>query len=184
MEPTPDSLLEQLRGGGAGPWARFVHLYTPVLLRWAERLRVPPADRPDLIQEVFLAAFRALPGFVYDPGRSFRGWLYTVTANKWRELCRKRPPAAGPAAIDHLAGPDPVAALDAAEDAAVLAARASDLVRAEFTPTTWQAFWATAAEGRPAASVAADLGLSLNAVYLARSRVLARLRTELAGLID
>jgi RNA polymerase sigma-70 factor, ECF subfamily len=185
MESTSASLLEQLRQRGTDAWARFVHLYTPVLFRWADRIRVPPADRHDLVQEIFLAVFRALPEFRYDPSQSFRGWLYTVAVNKWRELSRKRSPAAGlPGAIESLAGPDTTAAVDAADDAAVLVSRAAELIQGEFAATTWKAFWATAVEGRPAATVAAELGVSLNAVYLARSRVLARLRFELAGLVD
>src|SRR4051812_43469360 len=92
-EPTPVSLLDQLRRpASADAWARFAHLYTPLLARWADRLGGTPEDRADLVQEVFVALLRALPTFTYDPGRSFRGWLYAVAANKWRELRRKKAP--------------------------------------------------------------------------------------------
>jgi RNA polymerase sigma-70 factor (ECF subfamily) len=155
METTSITLLELLRTPGRpDAWPRFVRLYTPLLVRWANRLQVPPDDRPDLLQEVFLALYRALPAFRHGPGRSFRAWAYTV------------------------------AEFDEAEYRAVLVAQASRLVRAEFTEPTWRAFWATAVEGRQAAEVAGELGLTPNAVYLARSRVLARLRGELAGLLD
>jgi RNA polymerase sigma-70 factor (ECF subfamily) len=130
-----------------------------------------------------VAVLRAVPGFAYDPGRSFRAWLHTVLANKVRDLRRKKVPvpladgSGFPAPAD-----DPVPALDEAEYRRVLADRAARLVAADFTPATWKAFWGTAVDGRPAAEVAAEVGLSVNAVYLARARVLARLRRELAGL--
>jgi RNA polymerase sigma-70 factor (ECF subfamily) len=188
METTSITLLELLRTPGRpDAWPRFVRLYTPLLVRWANRLQVPPDDRPDLLQEVFLALYRALPAFRHGPGRSFRAWAYTVALNKWREMRRKRVPV--PLSGDdprwgEPGGNDHAAEFDEAEYRAVLVAQASRLVRAEFTEPTWRAFWATAVEGRQAAEVAGELGLTPNAVYLARSRVLARLRGELAGLLD
>src|SRR5205814_10260006 len=142
-EPAPVSLLGQLRRpASADAWARFAHLYTPVLARWADRLGGPADARADLVQEVFLVLLRTLPTFTYDPGRSFRGWLYAVAANKWRELRRKRHPAPLDAPDDLAgAGPDPAAAVDEAEYRAVVAARAADLIRPEFAPATWRAFW-------------------------------------------
>ncbi|HJZ56074.1 MAG TPA: sigma-70 family RNA polymerase sigma factor [Gemmataceae bacterium] len=188
MDATSYTLLEQLCGPApATVWPRFVHLYTPLLVRWAERAGVQAADRPDLIQDVFLVLLRALPSFTYAPGRSFRAWLHTVFVNKWKDTCRKRVPV--PLAADGSEFPVPAVddhtlAIDEAEYRAVLVARAAKLIEADFNPTTWRAFWATAVEDRPAAEVAAELGLSTNAVYLARSRVLNRLRTELDGLLD
>src|SRR5262245_23411012 len=93
MDQTSHTLLAKLAGPErAAAWHRFVHLYTPLFLRWAERLGVPPADRPDLIQEVFLTLLRALPQFSPTRGGGFRAWLHTVFVNKWRDLCRKRSP--------------------------------------------------------------------------------------------
>ena len=71
-------------------WERFVQLYTPPLHRMSQRLGVPEADEADLLQEVFAVLVRALPEFKYDPRSRFRGWLWTVLANKWRELRRRR----------------------------------------------------------------------------------------------
>jgi RNA polymerase sigma-70 factor (ECF subfamily) len=188
MDPTSASLLDQLRGPDrAAAWARFVQLYTPLLFRWADRLGVPPADQADLVQDVFLALLRALPSFPYDRGRSFRARLNTVFVNKWKDARRKKSPALLAADGSGFPAPaveDPTRAVEEAEYRAVLVARAARLVQADFTPATWQAFWATAAEGKGAAEVAAALGLSTNAVYLARSRVLARLRQELEGLLE
>ncbi len=188
MDQTSPTLLAKLTGPNrAGAWSRFVHLYTPLLTRWAERLAVPPSDRPDLIQEVFLTLLGSLPQFTYARGNSFRAWLHTVFVNKWRDICRRRVPV--PLAPDGSGFPvpvveDPRTIIDEAEYHAVLADRAARLIRADFNATTWTAFWATVVEGRPAGDVAVELGISANAVYLARSRVLQRLRQELVGLLD
>ena len=74
--------------------------------------------------------------------------------------------------------------LEEAEYRQHLVARAVELMQAEFEPATWQACWMLTALDRPAAEVADKLGVSVNAVYLAKSRVLARLRRELEGLLD
>jgi RNA polymerase sigma-70 factor, ECF subfamily len=180
MNTTSPTLLEKLRGADRAAWARFVHLYTPLFVRWGARAGVPASDVPDLIQEVLLVVLRGLPAF--ERG-GFRAWLRTVFVNKWRDQCRKRRPALLAAGADDLAvRSDPVLEVDEAEYRAVLAARAAALIRADFNELTWRAFWLTAVDDRPAAEVAAELGLSANAVYLARSRVLHRLRAELAGL--
>lgn len=187
MDRTPASLLDQLRGPArTAAWPRFVRLYTPLLAHWADRAGVPPSDRPDLIQDVFLVLLRALPTFDYDPGRSFRAWLHTVLVTRWADARRKRVPVPLAAADSFPAPPvaDHVPLIDEAEYRSVLVARAARLVEADFNPATWQAFWKTAVEGAAPGAVAAELGLSPNAVYLARSRVLARLRQELAGLLD
>ena len=175
--------MDQLRGSNPGPaWGRFVRLYTPLLDHWAGKSGVPVADRADLIQEVFVVLIRVAPTFQYEPGRSFRAWLHTVFANKWKDACRKKSP--GLLGSDANAIPAAIPPIDEAEYRAVLVARAAKLIEADFNAATWQAFQRTAVEEQPVAKVAAELGLTANAVYLARSRVLARLRHELAGLLD
>jgi RNA polymerase sigma-70 factor (ECF subfamily) len=188
MNTTPVSLLERLRRPGEqAAWERFVHLYTPLLLRWVRRLGLHGPDAADLVQDVFALLVRKLPEFRYDPDRRFRGWLWTVTLNKVRERARRRPGAAVQAGEDVLdkladrAGPD---AAGAAEDRQDLVRRALRLLQGEFQPATWRAFWECAALGRPAAEVAAEVGMTVNAVYVAKCRVLRRLRRELDGLLD
>src|SRR5262245_7790739 len=95
MHTTPPSLLEQLRqpadaAANRRAWERFVQLYTPLLFHWAQRLGAHGPDADDLVQNVFTILVRQLPQFRYEPGRKFRGWLWTVTANKWREHQRRR----------------------------------------------------------------------------------------------
>jgi RNA polymerase sigma-70 factor (ECF subfamily) len=181
-------LLERLRQPGQpAAWAQFVELYTPVLFAWARRLGLQSQDAADLVQEVFTVLVRRLPEFEYDRQQSFRKWLHTVTLNKWRDRCRRRSvraAEAGMAALDEVAEPAAADALDETEYRQSLVSRALEIMQAEFEPATWQACWKFVIEGRSAAEVARELGLTVNAVYLAKGRVLRRLRAELQGLLD
>jgi RNA polymerase sigma-70 factor (ECF subfamily) len=186
MHTTSVSLLERLHAGRAAPdaWERFVSLYTPLLLAWARRLSLPDADAADLVQDVFTRLVDQLPRFRYDPGRSFRGWLRTLTVNVWRQRARRRVPPAPVGAADQVAVPDPAEAFWEAEYQQHLARRALAVMRADFQTATWRAFWETVVGGKPAPRVAAELGVTVGAVYAAKVRVLARLRAELAGLME
>jgi RNA polymerase sigma-70 factor (ECF subfamily) len=188
MDTTPASLLERLhQPGQAEAWERFVELYTPLLLYWAGKRGLQPQDAADLVQDVFTTLVQKLPEFTYDHRRSFRGWLRAVLVNKWRDRRRLRglPLApAGEADLAGVAGPDGLGAISEDEHRRLLARRALQIMQTEFAPTTWKACWECVVEGRPAAEVAVELGISENAVYLARSRVLRRLRRELDGLLD
>jgi RNA polymerase sigma-70 factor (ECF subfamily) len=188
MSTTSLSLLEHLRRpDDQAAWNRFVDLYAPLLYYWARQTGLQNADAADLVQEVLHLLVNKLPEFEYDRQRSFRAWLRTVTLNKWREAQRKRQiavAAGGSQALPEPAVPDTAQAFWETEYRQMLAARALEIMRAEFEPATWQACWETVVSGRPAAEVASELGLTTNAVYLARSRVLRRLRCELQGLLD
>lgn len=184
MDTTSASLLERLRQpGDRAAWERFVRLYTPLLCLWADRLGRHGQDRDDLVQDVFLILLRELPRFRYRPDGSFRGWLKTVLLNKLREH-RRRPAPADGEALDGLACPDPGDALDETEYRQYLVQRALELLRTEFEPATWQAFWEFVVRGRPGTEVARELGISENAVYLTKGRVLRLLRAELGGLLE
>ena len=186
MDSTSASLLERLSAGDdASAWGRFVELYTPLLMRWCGRLGLCEADAADFTQDVFIVAVQHLPEFRYDPARSFRAWLKTVLMNAWRKHQRKA--ARAPAADgnpDLIPDTDPARLVDEAEHRDFLVRRALAVAQADFEPTTWKACWEFVVNDRPAADVAAELGISLNAVFLAKSRVLRHLRTELAGLLD
>jgi len=187
MDPTPVSLLEQLHHPDANAaWDRFVVLYTPLLRLWAGRLGATGPDAEDLVQDVFTALVTALPGFRYDRDGRFRGWLWTVNRNKCRDRVRRRAgePPAGPLTGHDPATADPAVGFDEREYCDSLTRRALELMRTDFDLATWRAFWETAVEGRPAVEAAAELGMTPNAVYLARGRVFRRLRAELAGLLD
>ena len=187
MPTTSLSLLQHLRrADDHAAWNRFVDLYTPLLYYWARKTGLQNADAADLVQEVLQLLVKKLPEFDYDREKSFRGWLRTVTMNKWRESKRKKrlAVAAGGSQLPEPAVPEDAEAFWEIEYRQMLAARALEIMRSEFEPATWQACWETVVVGRPAAQVASQLGVTANAVYLARSRVLRRLRLELEGLWD
>jgi RNA polymerase sigma-70 factor (ECF subfamily) len=185
---TPASLLERLRQpDDAAAWDRLVALHTPLLCDWARRLGLQEADAADLVQEVFTLLLQKLPHFTYDRQKSFRAWLWTVTANKCREMQRRRATSAlpgDPGALAELTIPDTTEAIAEMEYRDYLVRRALELMRGEMQPATWKAFWESVVNERPAAEVAAELGLRENAVYLARGRALRRLRRELEGLLE
>jgi RNA polymerase sigma-70 factor (ECF subfamily) len=187
MNSTSSSLLEQLRQPDATEaWDRFVQLYTPLLYHWARGAGLRREDAADLVQEVLVLLVRKMPEFQYDRRKSFRAWLRTITLNKWREKRRRTPSAlaAGADALEELAAPDEMAAFEEAEYRRVLVQQALRVLREEFPDRTWQAFWRYAVEGQDAAVVAEALGLRVASVYAARSRVVARLRQNLEGLVD
>jgi RNA polymerase sigma-70 factor (ECF subfamily) len=186
MNSTSPSLLQRLRQPDQqDAWERLSELYTPLLYYWARSRGLQETDSADLVQEVFLILVQKLPDFEYDPGRSFRAWLRTITLNKLRERRRKAQPAqAIDAALAGLAGDEGTERFWEAEYQQQLVRRALELLQGEFQPTTWQAFWEHGWRGRAAAEVGAELGLSAGAVRAARLRVVCRLRQELAGLLD
>jgi RNA polymerase sigma-70 factor (ECF subfamily) len=183
---TSVSLLEQARDRCAGAWDRLVALYTPLLEAWLTAAGLQPADREDLTQRVLEILVRQLADFEHSgrPG-AFRAWLRGIVVNLLREFWRARPGPEAGSALEQLS--DPNAGLsrlwDEQHDRHVLHAL-MDLVRPGFTEDTWRAFRRVALDGAPARDVAAELGLSVNAVLIAKSRVLARLRQEARGLVD
>jgi RNA polymerase sigma-70 factor (ECF subfamily) len=185
---TSASLLERLKRPDQGDaWIRFVELYTPLLYHWARRrIGLSGDEAADLIQEVFTLLVQKLPEFRYDKDKSFRGWLRLVMLNKWRESQRRRIIPTVPAGSDAADVPisDQIEALGEKEYQQYLVRRALTLMQAEFQPATWKACWEYVVAGKPVAQVADELGITPNAVYLAKSRVLSRLRQELNGLFD
>lgn len=184
-QTTQISLLHRLRSQhDTAAWSKFVELYTPLVHRWISDLGVRGHECNDVVQEVFIALLGRISTFQYDAKKSFRGWLRTVTLNKTRDLLRKQKRAYEPVLRERLeiAQRDEAALLTEQEYREHVAASALKLMQQHFSKTTWQACWAHVAEGRAAPEVAQELGISVNAVYLARGRVLRRLREELTGL--
>jgi RNA polymerase sigma-70 factor (ECF subfamily) len=187
---TPASLLLRLRSpGNEAAWEQLLVLYGPTVENWCRRAGLSAEDAADIRQEVFQAVVRSIADFHRDrPGDSFRGWLYAIT--RTRLLDHRR--------AHHLAAPGGSDALHRLEEVPVeepassdiltrdrreLYQRAVRLIQEEFTERTWQAFWRVTVEDQAPADVAADLGLTPGAVYIAKSRVLKRLRQEFDGLL-
>lgn len=189
MESTSSSLLLRLRRPGEqAAWRCFIDLYTPLLYFWACRMGLAGQDAADLVQDVFVTLVQKLPQFQYQPGKgSFRSWLRTVAENRWRDALRKQAAAPrndGPAALEDAAVPDEAAAVWEAEYRQHLVGRAMQLMQSDFEEKIWKACWALVVEGKSGATVAAELGLTIDAAYAAKLRVLRRLRQELDGLRD
>lgn len=187
------TLLDQLRSGRPEAWERLVRLYSPVVYRWCRRSGLAAEDAADVLQEVLSAVMLHLPDFHRDrPEGSFSGWLATITRNKVRDHFRRRHGRAeaqgGSTAQRQLSEvPQPPEPSEEcirpdAESAAWLSRGALETIRAEFEARTWQAFWQTTVDGQPPAHVAADLEMSVPAVYMAKSRVLRRLRQVMGEL--
>jgi RNA polymerase sigma-70 factor, ECF subfamily len=194
MGDTSVSLLERLcLQPDEQSWKRFVDLYVPLIRGWLCRYSVNKDDAEDVAQEVMTVVVRELGHFQHNKQRgAFRSWLRTVTVNQLRALWRTqrgREAAAGNSDIERMLDQlaDPSSSLsqlwDQQHDQHV-ARQLMELIQPHFEPTTWQAFRRVALEGKKAATVAQELGLSVNAVLLAKSRVLSRLRQELRGLTE
>lgn len=188
------SLLERLRvQAGPSDWRRFVALYEPLLRSWLRRKEVQVQDADDLVQNVMAVVVRRVGEFEHNgrPG-AFRTWLRTITFNCLKEHWRTRkasPTGVGGSDIQTLIAEleDPDSQLSRLwnedHDRHVMRKLLEDL-QAEFEPRTWLAFEGFALKSKSAAEVAQELGITPNAVFIAKSRVLARLREESAGLLD
>lgn len=188
MIDTPEtraSLLVRVRDHrDVQAWTEFVAIYEPLVLRLMRRSGVQEADARELTQEALVAMARAIDRWDPDPARgSFRGWLFRIARNLMINfLTRRKSHVRGRGGSDMLRLLEEQPAVgdeSALYDFEYRKQRfhwAAERVRPEFTPSTWQAFWRTCVNAEPIASVARDLSLTAGAVYVARSRVMARLR--------
>jgi RNA polymerase sigma-70 factor (ECF subfamily) len=199
------TLLERIKAHRPEAWERLVDLYGPVVYRWCRQYGLGSDDAADVLQDVFAAVAANVGEFHRrDAHDTFGGWLRTITHNKVRDFFRQRhgqPEARGGTdaqqQLANLCEPSPPTPLPWAgegmetpsgptgsvETDSGFLRRALELVRAEFENRTWDAFWRTTVDGRSPADVAQELGMSLQAVYKAKSRVLRRLRWELGDLL-
>jgi RNA polymerase sigma-70 factor (ECF subfamily) len=180
------SLLEQIREPGDAAWDRVVALYTSLLQRWLHTAGLQAADADDLTQRVLEILLRRLPEFEHNgrPG-AFRAWLRGITVNLLREFWRRRPAPGSGSVLDQLE--DPRSNLsrdwDRQHEQHVLYSLL-DLVEPEFSESAWCAFRRLTLDGVPARQVAVELGTTVNAVLISKSRVLARLRQAARDLLE
>ena len=187
---TRASLLVRLKDGrDQEAWREFMQVYAPVVYGFARKRGLQDADAADVMQEVLRSVAAAAGRLEYDPKRgTFRGWLFTVTRNKlYNHLDgrRRHPRGSGDSGMQERLEEQAAPAEDGTDewDRAYerrLSALAMERVRGEFQESTWRAFWLTAVDGKSAKEAGAAVSLSAGAVYVAKSRVLARLRLEVA----
>jgi len=176
--------VKDLADGAA--WTEFLEIYWPVVYRMARKRGMQDADAQDVTQRVFLAVSQAIDGWKPQPnGPPFRAWLVTVTRNAINKALARSPRDVGAGASSMV---EFLAALPADDrqttEEFVLEGRrealrwASEQIRSEFSETTWKLFWQTSVQGIPVAEVAAATGCSAGAIYMARFRVLQRLKEK------
>jgi RNA polymerase sigma-70 factor (ECF subfamily) len=194
MVPTSLSLLQRLRTqADEGDWQRLVQIYRPWILGCLSRYGLPECDAEDLTQEILVVVMRELAYFQHNQRTgAFRSWLRKIMVHRLQDFLRSkryRPQTGGDSALRD--------SLHQLEDASSVLSRVWDqehdrhvvrrllaMLEPDFQEVTWQAFRGVMLEGETAAAVAARLGISLNAVLLAKSRILARLRLEGQALLD
>jgi RNA polymerase sigma-70 factor (ECF subfamily) len=185
------SLLERLRGCPTDQqaWEEFVERYAPTIHGWCRRWQLQEADAQDVTQGVLLILATRMKTFAYDPAGRFRAWLQTVTRHAWSAFidARQRAPvASGDSGINRVletleARDELVRRLEERFDRELFEL-AMDSVRERVEPHTWEAFRQTTVEQVPAAAVAAQLGMKIATVYVARSKVQKMIRAEVERL--
>jgi RNA polymerase sigma-70 factor (ECF subfamily) len=188
---TSVTLLGRLRQDGTdqAAWGEFVRRYGPKICAWCRQWALQDADAQDVAQDVLLKLAGKLRTFAYDPTRSFRGWLKTLTHHAWRDFVdgRHRSGAPGNERIpweqleSREAGLDLLERLDEEFDRE-LADEAMARVQVRVAPHTWEAFRLTAIEDLPGAEAARRLNMTVAMVFIAKSRVQKMIRAEVERL--
>lgn len=194
MDETSLSLLARLRlSADTNSWNRLVELYAPLLQGWLRAYGISESDADDLVQDVLAVVSQELPRFIHNERTgAFRSWLRKIFVhrlqNYWRR--RKREPVAkgGSSILEQIQqleddNSDLSRNWNQQHDSDVIA-RLVELVRPRFQEKTWEAFRRQMLDGQTPAQVAAELGMAIGSVYVARNRVLTALRREAEGLVD
>jgi RNA polymerase sigma factor (sigma-70 family) len=188
---TRASLILRLpRREDAEAWREFVAIYEPFVYRFARRSGFQEADACELVQNVLLAVVKSVDRWQANPERArFRSWLFTIARNQFLDLLRKKkrqPVRSGSSSIldilERQPSPDDVSEQLAAEHRRELFRWAAARVKTTVKEATWRAFWMTSVADHSIEDAAQTLGLTIGAVYIARSRVLTRLRDEIRQL--
>jgi RNA polymerase sigma-70 factor (ECF subfamily) len=184
-QSTPASLLDRLRDPkDEEARGRFVTFCGPLVYAFAEKLGVRPERRLDFTQDVFLLLFEKIPSFVYDRDLRFRGWLFTVMRNKLREDIRRNARQNAQVPLSDVEDNHKVPDLAKEEFDRFVVHRALHVMKTDFEEKTWQACWELVVNEKSGKEVAEMLGMTVAAVYQARTKVLRRLRQELVGICD
>jgi RNA polymerase sigma-70 factor (ECF subfamily) len=192
MADTRRSLLVRAQTGDEAAWKGLAEVYRPLIVSWLRQQAVPPHEIDDLVQDILLSVVQGLASFSHS-GRvgAFRSWMRTIARNCACDFWKGR---GRQAAVSGSGADDVLRRLedldsdlnrnwDEEHDRHVLRCLL-DLMELEFEPGTVQAFRRVSLDGAGAAEVARELGLSVGAVYTAKSRVLRRLREAAEGLLE
>ena len=186
------ALLDRARQRDPLAWERIVRLYAPLIQGWGRSAGLQSQDALDVMQSVLVSVVKNLSRYERKgPGDSFRGWLWTITHRKiqdhFRLLARKGIVRGGSSALRHWSEipetPPEETSASVRGELGQLRRSALELVRAEFEPRTWTAFWRTVVEEASPEEVARELQVTVWTIYKARSRVLGRLRAEFGDML-
>ncbi len=191
MNTTSESLLFRLQHTSnsqldQSAWEEFVRLYTPLIFYWARKTGLSKTDASDLVQDVVTRVFEKLPDFCYDASKSFRGWLCTITLNRYREIKRRKSSGMQFTTDSMLEQLAPIEVAESAWDvdyARLLVARAMEQMKSKFAAATWDALRRVMSEGKTVDEAAAETGVSPWTIYSARSKLMKQLRSDLNGLL-
>jgi RNA polymerase sigma-70 factor (ECF subfamily) len=188
MLTTSRTLLDRLRNQqDPHAWRCWLTVYEPWLRDWLGRHHFQSADTDDLLQNILVVVSRKLPAFVHtgQPG-AFRAWLRRILVTEVRSFLRQRQRQGDPPAdwLDRLEDPgsEQSRQWDLEHDQQVVR-RLLAAIQPDFEASTWEVFRLLVLEDRPAAEVAQRTGLNRYAIYVAKSRLLKRLREEVNGLV-
>lgn len=188
LQTRPSLLLRLRDAGDEAAWSQFVAIYTPLIFAFCRGRGLSESDAGDVSQDVLRAVAGAIPRFDYNPERSsFRNWLFTVVRSKLNNFIAaqaRQPRLAGETTLQQFVEGEPDQSLEEnwqRDYQANLVRWAAGQIQGEFKAQTWDAFWRTAVLGESAETVAGELGLTLNALYIARSRVTSRLKQMIQG---
>jgi RNA polymerase sigma factor (sigma-70 family) len=181
----PSLLLRIRQPHDAAAWRQFAETYAPLVYGHLRKRGLQDADAADVAQDVLRSVAARIGQFEYDPARgSFRGWLLSVVQSRLADFRRRGQRQLALVAEAAASAPSEASAADTAEwnldyERQVFHA-AAERVRGDFGHSAWRAFWLAAVEGKAAKEIAAELGLSQAAVYLAKARVMKRIREEVS----
>ncbi len=190
LQSTSLSLLNHARRREEGAWSELVRIYAPLVMHWCRQYGIQYADVDDIVQNVFLAVSNHLDRFgqTAEP-HNFRGWLWTITRSKILDHLRKEriiPIAIADSQLGTLESlchsvSNDRSSEDARRDLLILVNQSLGQIRRDFSEKTWTAFWRVTALGESPSLVAQDLGMTIAAVCMCRSRVLRRLRDTISA---
>lgn len=189
-EQTSMSLLERARADDPTAWERLVSLYSPLVYQWCRRWRLQPDDAENVAQEVFTAVSAGLHAFrKNEAAHSFRGWLRTIAHHKFVDHVRQS--SSEPNAFGGNDANEMIQSVPFEDDEQSISAetkylhqRAVELIKSHFKVLDWEAFERIVVRNESPKDVAESLSITVNSVYLAKSRILRRLREEFSDIIE